>query len=227
MLAAAWPEPHAYRELHDWVAGLETFGLAGFGWGVAWLDDDDKSVHVDRGLGRYVEEAPAHRGLQAVRSSRFLVHLRRPTKLSTVQLADTQPFVHEISYAFCHNGFFDRAETLRRPYAERLVGGADSEVGWVFFQDRLADGTDPVEALREVDQTFGGKVNLGYLGADATLALYSRNLGNAMWRFVGAGADLAATSIHSDDDSVFRLVFPGTSEPRLIPAGTSVALGDG
>lgn len=226
ILAAAWDEPHSYRELHDWVAKLEIYGLGSFGWGVAWLDDDDDgTVQVDRGLGRYVDEGADHTDLQAARSTRFLVHLRRPNKLSTVQLADTQPFLHDKDFAFCHNGFLDRAEALRPPYADRLSGGADSEVGWLFFQDRLADGADPTEALREVDDTFGGKVNLGYLGSDATLAVYSHNVSNAMWLFDEAGGKLATTSVHSDDDSIFRLVFPGALHPQLIPAGTAVTLG--
>jgi hypothetical protein len=36
-----------------------------------------------------------------------------------------------------------------------------------------------------------------------------------------------STSVHSDDDSVFTLVFPNSSDPRLVPMGTAVTLGDG
>jgi predicted glutamine amidotransferase len=206
---------------------LEHYGLGGFGWGVAWLDDDSGSVRVDRGLGRYADEAESHDELMAATSRRFLVHLRRPNKLSTVQMADTQPFVHDGDYALCHNGFFDRAEALRPPYADRLLGGADSEVGWLFFQERLEAGVKPVDALVEVDETFQGKVNLGYLGADATLALYTRNANNAMWQFEIDGAHVVSTGVHSDDDSVFQLVYPDSSDPRLVPTGTAVTLGDG
>jgi glutamine phosphoribosylpyrophosphate amidotransferase len=227
ILAVALDEPRPFSRLHDWVSLLETYGLGSFGWGVAWLDDPSGEVQVVRGLGRYIDQFKDHDGLMDVRSRRFLVHLRRPNRLSTVQLADTQPFFHGGDYAFCHNGFLDRAEKLRPPYADRLSGGADSEVGWVFFQDRLEAGVKPVDALAEVDQTFQGKVNLGYLGADGLLALYTHNVQNAMWQFEADGAEVVSTSVHSEDDSLFQLIFTNSSNPRLVPTGTSVTLGDG
>jgi predicted glutamine amidotransferase len=226
ILAVAVAEPWPFSRLHGWVSLLETYGLGGFGWGVAWVDEAAGEVRVDRGLGRYVNQFADHDGLLGVTSRRFLVHLRRPNKLSTVDIADTQPFFHGGDYAFCHNGFLNRAEALRPPYADRLLGGADSEVGWLFFQDRLEAGVKPVDALVEVEETFGGKVNLGYLGADATLAAYTRNVQNAMWEFETDGARVISTSVHSDDDSVFRLVFPNSTQRRLVPAGTAVTLGD-
>ena len=147
ILAVATDQPRPFSRLHDWVSLLETYGLGSFGWGVAWLDDPTGEVRVDRDIGRYIDQYKEHDGLMDVVSRRFLVHLRRPNKLSTVQLADTQPFFHGGDYAFCHNGFLSRAELLRPPYEARLTGGADSEVGWVFFQDRLAAGVKPVDAL--------------------------------------------------------------------------------
>src|SRR4051794_19844476 len=201
MLAVAWDEPHPYTEIHDLVSTLEIYGLGGFGWGVAWLTDTGK-VAVDRGLKRYVDEFDGRDVMDAV-STRFLVHLRRPNKLSTVDWADTQPFSRDGEFAFCHNGFLDRAEALRPSYADRLQGGADSEVGWCFFQDRIDEDATPLDALREVDETFRGKVNLGYLDREGTLAVYSDNVANAMWRFRLFGADMASTGVHSDDDSVF------------------------
>ena len=227
ILAVASRRARPFARLHEWVSLLETYGLGSFGWGVAWLDDPSGEVRVVRDVGRYIDQFKNHDGLLDVESRRFLVHLRRPNKLSTVQLADTQPFFHGTDFAFCHNGFLSRAEVLRPPYADRLLGGADSEVGWVFFQDRLEAGVKPVDALAEVDATFQGKVNLGYLGADGTLALYTHNRENAMWQFEADGADVVSTSVHSDDDSVFRLVFPDSSDPRLVPMGTAVTLGDG
>jgi predicted glutamine amidotransferase len=224
MLAAAWPAPESYAGLHDWVRRLERFGLGSFGWGVAWLDDDSGDVRVERGLARCTDEV-ADRGLLDVRSRRFLVHLRRPNKLSTIQYADTQPFFHGTDYAFCHNGFFDRAEALRPSYEDRLEGGADSEVGWCFVQDQLDEGVAPAKVLREVDETFQGRVNLGYLDRRGALAVYSNNVSNAMWRFSAAGADLVSTALHSDDDSVFTFVYPDSTDRRLVPVGTALLLG--
>lgn len=232
MLAAAYPRPQPYALLHDAASSLERYGLGGFGWGVAWLEENghgDVRVCVERGLGCYVDEAAGHERLQAASSRRFLIHLRRPNRLSTIQLADTQPFLHTAAdtddFAWCHNGFLDRAEALRPPYGDRLAGAADSEVGWVFFQDRLGDGATPEEALHEVDETFGGKINLGYLDAGGRLGLYANNVSNAMWRFESAGADMVSTALHSDDDSVFALVYADSTDPRLVPTGTAVWLG--
>ena len=224
MLAVAWDEPRPYREIHDLVATLEIYGLGGFGWGVSWLTDSGK-VAVERGLRRYIDEAE-DRDLMASASRRYLVHLRRPNKLSTVDWADTQPFSRAGEFAFCHNGFLDRAEALRPHYADRLEGGADSEVGWCFFQDRVDEGAEPAAALHEVDETFGGKVNLGYIDRHGTVAVYSGNVANAMWRFRYLDADMVATGIHSDDDSVFSLVFPKADDRRLVPVGTGVILGN-
>jgi glutamine phosphoribosylpyrophosphate amidotransferase len=225
MLAVAWAEARPFTAIHDLVATLEIYGLASFGWGVAWLGDSGK-VEVERGLRRFIDEAHDS-DLMQTSSTRYLVHLRRPNKLSTVQYADTQPFCREGEFAFCHNGYLDRAEALRPNYADRLAGGADSEVGWCFFQDRIDEGSAPADALREVDETFQGKVNLGYLDSSGTLAVYSDNVANAMWRFNHLGADMVSTGVHSDDESLFTLVVPAAEDRRLVPVGTTVVLGSG
>jgi predicted glutamine amidotransferase len=223
MLAVAWDEPRPFTAIHDLVCTLEIYGLGGFGWGVARLTETGK-VAVERGLKRYVDEAE-HSNVMHTTSTRYLVHLRRPNKLSTVQWADTQPFSRDGEFAFCHNGYLDRAESLRPSYADRLEGGADSEVGWCFFQDRIDEGAEPVDALREVDETFRGKVNLGYLDRAGALAVYSDNVANAMWRFRLLDGDVVSTGIHSDDDSLFSLVFPDADDRRLVPVGTGLVLG--
>jgi predicted glutamine amidotransferase len=223
MLAVAWDEPRPYSSLHDLVSTLEIYGLGGFGWGVAWLTADNR-VAVERGLGRYVDEATG-RDVMLSSSTRYLVHLRRPNKLSTIQYADTQPFSRHGDVAFCHNGYLERAESLRVNYDGRLAGGADSEIGWCFVQDRLDEGIPPLDALREVAVTFGGKVNLGYLDAQGTLAVHSDNVANAMWRFRMSGADMVATGIHSDDESLFTFVLPDAEGRQVVPRGTGLVLG--
>ncbi|MGH9303605.1 MAG: class II glutamine amidotransferase [Acidimicrobiales bacterium] len=223
MLAAWFPEAHPFAELASSAASLEEYGLGGFGWGVAWLDPSG-SVVGRRGLGRYRDEGPSDNVLSKVASTRFLVHLRRPSRLSTVQMADTQPFLDDSRSAFCHNGFLERAEEMRHLYQGRLHGRADSEVGWQFFLDRRAAGAESGAALRAVDEAFGGNVNLGFLGADGELALYGHNPTNFMWRFrLGSGL-LAATSLHSDDDSLFELVFPGATGRERLEQRTAIVL---
>lgn len=222
ILAAAFPEPRPFAEVADAVSKLEVYGLGGFGWGVAWLDR--RGVELRRGTGRYVDEGATDEGLLATASTRWLVHLRRPSRLSTVALADTQPFVDGHRMAFCHNGFLAQAEELRPRYQGRLAGRADSEVGWVYFQDRIAAGSSPEVALTETDRTFGGRVNFGYLGADGTLAVYNRNDDNAMWSFRIGDADMAASALHSADESVFDFVFPDATCRRLVEVATSVTV---
>lgn len=222
MLAASFPEPVEFAFLADQVGELERLGLGGFGWGVAWLDRG--RVVTVRDTGRYLEQGIGDSALRAVASERFLVHLRRPSRLSTVSLADTQPFADGSQHAWCHNGFLARAEELRPRFAKVLEGRADSEVGWAFFKERLAAGVGPVPALREVDEEFKGTVNLGYLGADGTTAVYSRSETNNMWRFRLGEAEIASTSLHSSDDSLFDLIFPEATSRQLLVPGSSLEL---
>lgn len=224
LLAAAFDEPRPFGDLSTVVAGLEQLGLGGFGWGVAWLDEEKAAVHGIRGLGRYQDEGQRKDSLLIRTSRRFLVHLRRPSRLSTVQMADTQPFFDGDRSAWCHNGYLDRADDLRDRYAGRLQGRADSEVGWQFFLDRLAAGDAPLDGLRAVDETFGGKVNLLYLAADGALCAYSRNATNRMWQFRLDGAEMAATDLHSDDSSLFDLVVPRATDRVLVPPGTALRI---
>lgn len=226
LLVAAFRTPRPFSALADVVAGLERYGLGGYGWGVAWLGDD-RAVHAVKGLGRYRDEGFRDDRLLAQASSRFLVHLRRPSRLSTVQMADTQPFLAGGEHAWCHNGFLERAEELRPGYADRLHGQADSEVGWQFFTHRLAAGDSAPAALAAVGEVFGGKVNLGYLSASGELAVYSLNPTNKMWRFRFGDGELVTTELHSDDTSLFDLVVPEAAGAELIPQGTALTVAAG
>ena len=82
-------EPFRLDGLWPFALGLERFGMAGFGWGAAWLGPDDRLAdHRDI---RAFRDDPAAVSLGAVETTSVLVHLRRPSKLSTLQLADTIP----------------------------------------------------------------------------------------------------------------------------------------
>ena len=47
-------EPFELRELWPFADRLERFGLAGFGWGVAWIGDDQQDLddHLSRWFGK-------------------------------------------------------------------------------------------------------------------------------------------------------------------------------
>lgn len=225
VLAVAWAEPERFDRVLPWAAELEHLGVAGFGWGVAW-NDDDGTVHGYR-HPTSVRDDPDGRGrLAGVTSRRFLVHLRRPSKLSTVQVADTQPFVAEDgAFAFCHNGQLDRHEEHRGRLGSSLAGKADSEVGFRMTQEALTAGATPTEALTDVFAQLGGRANFGYLGADGELAVFAVNATNRLWAFDVDGARVATTALHSDDRSIFGMVFDRAEKPVVVEGATVVAAG--
>ena len=149
VLAVRWPEPRPFSVLAGWARAMEYYGSGRFGWGVAWVADGQVRAHLD--TGQMAEDPAVGQELAAVESDRFLVHFRRPTLLSTIQLADTQPFVsREKNFAFVHNGLFKERDTVRPDYAGRLKGSADSEIGFCMLQDFIDDGVSASDALAMV-----------------------------------------------------------------------------
>ena len=142
------------------------------------------------------------------------VHFRRPTLLSTIDLANTQPFLTEAAdLAFCHNGLFADFESYRAVYAQRLAGVADSEIGFCMLQDMTGPASAVGDALAMVYEKLGGQANLAALAADGTLSLYSNHERNRFWTFRDGDADMAATELHSPDGSLFSLIFPRRHRP--------------
>jgi predicted glutamine amidotransferase len=155
--------------------------------------------------------------LGAVESTTFLVHFRRPTLLSTIQLADTQPFVTDgQDLAFCHNGLFKEREAFRGAYAGRLTGGADSQIGFCMLQDIVGEGVPICDALAIMHAKLGGNANLATLDAHGVVALYSKHETNRFWTFRMGGAQIAATELHSPDDSLFRLIFTRAADRAVV-----------
>jgi predicted glutamine amidotransferase len=238
LLAVAWDSPQPFGRILPWAQGLERVGIAGFGWGLAWLEDD--GVHRYRHPTSLAEDPSGVTGHSEVASTRFLVHLRRPDRLSTVEMADSQPFLAADgdgidgpggvgTFAFCHNGSL---KADRAPYARRLKGRADSEVGFCLLTDLLGEGVSPEIALPRVLHELGGRANFGYLGSDGQLLVYEGNRPNPIWRFSMDGARVAATQLHSDDESLFDLVFQQAEdrEPvidRVAEVGAPTAEGEG
>ena len=226
LLVAAFEEPRPFHQLAATVLRLEQLGVAGFGWGVTWLDEDAGEVRGVRGVHRFADESREWPGLATRSSRRFMVHLRRPSRLSTVQLADTQPFLDGAHGAWCHNGFLERAEEARPTFDGRLHGQADSEVGWQFFCDQLDAGTEPHEALRAVGEALGGRANLAHLAADGELSVYAANDTNRMWRYTLDGGAVVSTALHSDDASLFDLVVPEASDRERLELGAALRIGE-
>jgi glutamine phosphoribosylpyrophosphate amidotransferase len=225
LMAVAWPEPRPFQSVEGWALELERMGVTGFGWGVAWIDreGDVPRARRHRRPVRMAEDEAGRRDLRTVTSDRFLIHLRRPSKLSTTQEADTQPFVAEDgSFAFCHNGQLRRHEEFRPRFEGRLAGRADSEVGFRFVEALLAEGRPPHDALTATHEQMEGRANFGFLGADGALVVYAGNPSNALWTFGLEDAAVSASGLHSDDTSVFDLVFPHAERRVRLDAGSAV-----
>ena len=217
-------EPFRLDELWPFAEKLERFGIAGFGWGAAWLGGDG-------GLGSYRDlkafrDDPERERIGAIKTTAALVHLRRPSRLSTLTLPDTQPFDDPAGrYAFSHNGDLRDYKALRATYRSqgRIHGRADTEVGARWLEDAW-DGDRVPHLLTALHDRFGGQANLAVLEADGTPHHYAGNGENPVFAFRLGRIGVASTGIYSLDRSLFRLVAPSATDRELIRVGTTVTI---
>jgi glutamine phosphoribosylpyrophosphate amidotransferase len=218
-------EPFRLDDLWPFAEVLERYGMAGFGWGVAWLTTEPRvTTHRDV---RAFRDDPATIGVGAQETTSALVHLRRPSKLSTLQLADTQPFADPGDrFAFSHNGDLrDIRETRRRYQAQgRIHGRADSEVGARWLEDTWDTCPSPADALRALHATFGGEANLAVIASDGTVVQYAGNTENPVFAFRLGRIGIVSTALYSIDRSLFQLAAPGASDRRLVRPGAAITL---
>jgi hypothetical protein len=216
-------EPFRLDELWPFAEKLETFGIAGFGWGVAWTEPGGAlGCHRDV---RAFRDDPAREAIGAIEASSVLLHLRRPSRLSTLDLPDTQPFADPgARFAFSHNGDLRDWRPARARYrAEgRIHGRADSEVGQRWLEDRWDGHGDGL--LAELHATFGGHANLATLAADGTPRHYAGNDENPVFTFRLGRVGIASTAIYSVDRSLFRFAARGATNRRLVRLQTTVTL---
>ena len=115
-----------------------------------------------------------------------LVHLRRPSKLSTLQLPDTQPFDDPAGrFAFSHNGDLRDTRAARATYRAqgRIHGRADTEVGARWLEDAWRDDQPAAHLLAALHDRFGGQANLAVLAADGAAHHYAGNDENPVFTF--------------------------------------------
>jgi hypothetical protein len=218
-------KPFALNELWPFTEKLERFGIAGFGWGASWIDGG-RTIQAYRDL-RAFRDDPGLERIGNVRTTAALVHLRRPSKLSTLTLADTQPFLDPAGrFAFSHNGDLRDYKRWRPGYrdAGRIHGRADTEVGQRWLEDEWDDGRNPADLLCRLHETFGGQGNLAVLAADGTPHAYAGNTENPMFTFRLGSIGIASTGIYSLDRSIFRYVAPSATDRHLVPPKGTVAL---
>ena len=218
-------EPFRIDELWPFTEQLERFGIAGFGWGAAWLGADG-SIDSHRDV-RAFRDDPAREAVGLIETTSLLVHLRRPSRLSTIGLADTQPFDDPAGrYAFSHNGDFERHADLRAGFrAEgRIHGRADTEVGARWLEDAWDPTASVPRLLETLHDTLGGLANLAILSRNGEAWHYAGNRENPVFTFRLGRIVIAATGLYSLDRSLFRFVAPGATDRRLVPLRTTASL---
>jgi glutamine phosphoribosylpyrophosphate amidotransferase len=225
-LVARSAEPFALGELWPLVERTERYGLAGFGWGVTWVDGSG-ALRQHRSIAAFRDDPEAGR-VGADESTIVLIHLRRPSRLSTIQPADTQPFVDAGGrFAFSHNGEFTAYRAPRERYMAqgRIRGRADSEVGHRWLEDAWSGG-EPVGALLDsLHATFGGVANLAALAPDGTAWHHAGNPENPVFAFRLGRIGVVSTGLYSIDRSLFRLAAPGATARTVVRPGRCVCLG--
>jgi glutamine phosphoribosylpyrophosphate amidotransferase len=218
-------EPFRLDELWPFTERLERYGMAGFGWGAAWLDADGALLSY-RDV-RAFRDDPGAASVGAAETTSVLVHLRRPSKLSTLQLADTQPFIDPAGrFAFSHNGDLRRHADYRPRYVAegRIHGRADTEVGARWLEDAWDDCPTAGDALRALHATFEGKANLATIDTRGDVVHYAGNDENPVFAFRLGRIGVVATALYSIDRSLFQLAAPGASDRRLARPGVALAL---
>lgn len=218
-------EPFRMDELWEFTERLERFGIAGFGWGAAWIDSDGRlASHRDV---RAFRDDPGREDVGRRTTTAALVHLRRPSRLSTVGVADTQPFDDPgARYSFSHNGDLLLHRDWRARYRTqgRIHGRADTEVGARWLEDEWRAGESVPHILGALHDTFGGNANLAVLTADGSAHHYAGNRENPVFTFRLGRIGIAGTGIYSLDRSLFRFVARGATERRMVPIRTTATL---
>ncbi len=218
-------EPFRLDELWPFTERLERYGIAGFGWGAAWLGREGRLERY-RDLHAFRDDH-GREALGATEVTSVLVHLRRPSKLLTLGLADTQPFLDPAGhFAFSHNGDLRDYRRWRNRYREqgRIHGRADSEVGQRWLEDEWRTDEPVGHLLAALHDAFGGDANLAVLDATGRPHVYAGNGENPVFTFRLGRIRLGSTGIYSLDRSLFRFVAHGATERRLVPLRTTVSL---
>jgi len=218
-------EPFRLDELWPLAERLERYGIAGFGWGAAWLGADG-GLESHRDV-RAFRDDPYRDDVGRHETTSALVHLRRPSRLSTIGLPDAQPFADPAGrYSFSHNGDLTRHRDWRARYRAqgRIHGRADTEVAARWLEDEWRDGDPVPDLLRALHETFAGQANLAMLTAAGDVHHYAGNRENPVFTFRLGRIGIAATALYSLDRSLFRYAAPGATDRRLVPMRATATL---
>jgi glutamine phosphoribosylpyrophosphate amidotransferase len=218
-------EPFRLDALWPFAERLERYGLAGFGWGATWLRAGG-GLETYRHTSAFRDDAATAR-IGGIETTSLLVHLRRPSRLSTLQLPDAQPFDDPAGrFAFSHNGDLRDFRAARDRYRKqgRIHGRADSEVGQRWLEDAWSEAEPVGHLLGALHDTFGGEANLAVLTAGGMPYHYAGNPQNPVFTFRLGEVGIASTSLYSVDRSVFRYAAPGATNRALARLHSTTAL---
>ena len=221
-------EPFRLDELWPFAEQLERYGLAGFGWGAAWLTPTAGSAAI--ATSARSATTPAATASAPSRRPSVLVHLRRPSRLSTLSLPDTQPFADPAGPLRVQ----PQRRLARLPRAPRRRTGrrAGSTAGRTprsasaGSRTRWDDGSpSTAPLLATLHERFGGQANL----ADARPPTAPPSTTPATprtrcSRFRLGRIGVVSTGLYSLDRSLFRFAAPGATDRRLVRLRTTVTL---
>ena len=217
--------PFRLDELWPLAEKLERYGLAGFGWGAAWANPQG-GIGCHRDVRAFRDDDNRDR-IGAIETTSVLVHLRRPSRLSTLSLPDTQPFADpQARFAFSHNGDFREWRAPRVAYRAqgRIHGRADTEVGERWLEDRWDEAPSTPQLLSTLHEQLGGQANLATLAADGAAVHYAGNTENPVFSFRLGSIGVVSTGLYSLDRSLFRFAAAGATDRRLVRLRTTVTL---
>jgi hypothetical protein len=218
-------EPFRIDDLWPFAELVDRYGIAGFGWGASWIEPDGTIGTVRR--TQAFREDPERVLIGARETTSLLVHLRRPSRLSTLGLPDAQPFDDPAGrFAFSHNGDLRDYRPARARYRQqgRIHGRADSEVGQRWLEDAWSDDEPVAHLLAALHDGFGGQANLAVLARGGAPYHYAGNAENPVFTFRLGRIGLASTAIYSIDRSLFRYAARGATDRALVRLHETVAL---
>jgi predicted glutamine amidotransferase len=218
-------EPFRIEELWPFTERLERYGSAGFGWGAAWLGRNGLLCN-HRDVRAFRDDTAGTERVGAQETTALLVHLRRPSRLSTLQIADTQPFDDPAGrFSFSHNGEFRDWRPARAAFERqgRIHGRADTEVAERWLEDEWDEGHAPA-LLPRLHERLGGVANLALLAADGTPYHYAGNTDNPVFSFRLGKISVVSTGLYSLDRSLFRFAAHGATDRRLVRQASVIAI---
>jgi Glutamine amidotransferase domain len=217
--------PFRLDELWPYAERLERFGIAGFGWGASWLAAEG-GLRIYRHVTAFRDD-PERDNIGTLETTAALVHLRRPSRLSTLTMPDAQPFDDPAGrFTFSHNGDLKDYKPARTRYRRqgRIHGRADSEVGQRWLEDAWSDQEPVAHLLAALHDGFGGEANLAVLTKDGSPHHYAGNPENPVFTFRLGRIGLASTALYSVDRSLFRYAARGATDRALARLRTTIAL---